>query len=96
MRRALLFIVAGVSVYLVAPSVLGVFSSWPDVRDLDPLLLQFIVIAQIGAFVCLWQLLRVTLGERDFIRSEYWLPIPVGAGAYLIHRRRYDEPRPVS
>jgi uncharacterized protein (TIRG00374 family) len=69
MRRAVLFVVAGVSLYLVAPSVLAVFSSWPDVRDLDPLLLQFIVIAQIAAFVCLWQVLRVTLKTRK------WLPV---------------------
>ena len=32
--------------------------------DLDPFLLQLIVIAQIGAFACQWALLRITLRER--------------------------------
>jgi uncharacterized membrane protein YbhN (UPF0104 family) len=64
-----LLVVAGVSLYLVAPSLLAVFASWPDVRDLDPLLLQFIVIAQLGAFACFWQILRIALGTRR------WLPV---------------------
>jgi uncharacterized protein (TIRG00374 family) len=68
-KRVALFAVTAVSLYLVGPAVLAVFASWPDVRDLDPLLLQFIVIAQIGAFACFWAILRVTLG------THRWLPV---------------------
>jgi uncharacterized protein (TIRG00374 family) len=68
-RRIAVLGVAVVSLYLVASAVLEVFASWPDVRDLDPLLLQFIVIAQIGAFACFWVILRITLDTRR------WLPV---------------------
>jgi len=64
-----LIAITGVSLYLVAPSLLSVFSSWPDVRALDPFLLQLIVIAQLGAFACFWGVLRITLDSRR------WFPV---------------------
>ena len=64
-RRVALLAVTAVSLYLVAPAVLQVLASWPRVRDLDPLLLQFIVIAQGAAFVCLWAIMRITLRTRE-------------------------------
>jgi len=63
-RRVVLLAVACGSLYLVGPAVLEVLDSWPAVLDLDPFLLQLIVIAQIGAFACQWALLRITLRER--------------------------------
>ena len=63
-RRVVLLAVACVSLYLVGPAILEVLDSWPAVLDLDPFLLQLIVIAQIGAFACQWALLRITLRER--------------------------------
>ena len=64
MRRVVLLALACVSLYLVGPAILEVLDSWPAVLDLDPFLLQLIVIAQIGAFACQWALLRITLRER--------------------------------
>ena len=69
LRRIALLTVTVVSLYLVGPAVLTTFASWPDLRDLDPLLLQLIVIAQMAAFACLWAILRITL------ETSSWLPV---------------------
>ena len=69
LRRVALLAVTVVSLYLVGPAVLTTFASWPDLRDLDPLLLQLIVIAQMAAFMCLWAILRITL------ETNSWLPV---------------------
>jgi uncharacterized protein (TIRG00374 family) len=69
LRRVAILAVTGVSLYLVAPAILDVLASWPQVRDLDPLLLQGIVLAQIAAFACVWVILRITLRMRE------WLPV---------------------
>jgi uncharacterized protein (TIRG00374 family) len=68
-RRVALLALTCASLYLVGPALLEVFSSWPAVRDLDPFLLQLIVIAQLFAFGCQWALLRVTL------RAQRWLNV---------------------
>ena len=59
-----MLVVTCVSLYLVGPAILEVFASWPAVRDLDPFLLQLIIIAQGGVFACQWVLLRITLRQR--------------------------------
>jgi putative heme transporter len=66
-RRVLLLALTCASLYLVGPALLEVFSSWSEVRDLDPFLLQLIVIAQGGAFFCQWALLRITLRESRWL-----------------------------
>jgi uncharacterized protein (TIRG00374 family) len=68
-KRVLLLGLAGVSLYLVGPAVLEVFDAWPRVKDLDPLLLQLIVLAQVAAYACLWIVQRIALGARE------WLPV---------------------
>ena len=66
-RRIVLLAVSGVSLYLVGPAILEVFASWPRVRDLDPFLLQCIVLAQAAAFASSWILLRITLRQRRWL-----------------------------
>lgn len=68
-KRVVLLAIAGVSLYLVGPAVLEVFSSWPRVKKLDPLLLQLIVLAQLAAYACLWVVMRIALHARE------WLPV---------------------
>ena len=63
-KRAALLVVTAVSLYLVGPAILDVFSSWDEVSGLDPFLLQLIVIATGASFACQWVLLRITLRER--------------------------------
>ena len=69
LRRIALLAVTGVSLYLVGPAILDVLASWPRIRDLDPLLMQYIVLAQAASFACVWILLRITLQMRA------WLPV---------------------
>jgi uncharacterized protein (TIRG00374 family) len=69
LRRVALLAITAVSLYLVGPAVLRTLASWPEVRDLDPFLLQLIVIAQMAAFACLWVILRITL------ETKRWLPV---------------------
>jgi uncharacterized protein (TIRG00374 family) len=63
-KRAALLVVTAVSLYLVGPAILDVFSSWDEVSGLDPFLLQMIVITAAASFACQWALLRITLRER--------------------------------
>lgn len=64
MRRVALLALTAVSLYLVAPAILDVFSTFDEVQHLDPFLLQLIVIAELFCFGCQWVLLRITLRER--------------------------------
>ena len=66
-RRVALLALTCVSLYLVGPAVLDVFESWPAVRDLDPFLLQMIIIAEGAVFACQWVLLKITLRERRWL-----------------------------
>ena len=68
-KRVALLIVTAVSLYLVGPAILDVFSSWDEVSRLDPFLLQLIVIAEIGCFACQWALLRIMLRERRWTNT---------------------------
>ena len=63
-KRVILLVVTAISLYLVAPAILDVFSSWDEVSGLDPFLLQLIVIAEGASFACQWGLLRIALRER--------------------------------
>ncbi len=61
-KRAAFLAVGAVSLYLLAPTLLEVFSSWDSLRDLDLGWLVLIVGAQLAAFGCLWAVQRVALG----------------------------------
>ena len=61
--------VAGVSLYLVAPSVVDVAGSWNDVGELAPGWLVAMVALQAAALACLWLLQRITL------RFPRWRPV---------------------
>ena len=48
--------ITGVSLYLVAPSVIDVLGSWEDLDQLSPAWLALMLVLQTGALVCLWAL----------------------------------------
>ena len=61
--------VAGLSLYLVLPSVLAVFASW---RSLSHLEWPFAILAlacEAASFVCLWDL------DRTALRTRAWFPV---------------------
>jgi uncharacterized protein (TIRG00374 family) len=60
-RTAFWLAVTGVSLYLVAPSVLETLGSWDQIDRLSPLWLLAMAILQTGALACLWALQRLAL-----------------------------------
>jgi uncharacterized protein (TIRG00374 family) len=67
--RAVLLLLAGVSLYLLAPSILEVFSSWPELRELNPLWLALAVF-----FECVSSLAHWTL-QRIAFRTQSWFAV---------------------
>ncbi len=74
LRRRLLFqgallIVAFVSLYLLLPSLVEVFSSWRSLTTLKPLWAGLALVAEAASFTCAWVLQRVAL------RTNAWFAI---------------------
>jgi uncharacterized protein (TIRG00374 family) len=69
-RRTIFWLaVTGVSLYLVAPSLIETFGSWDDLNALSPWWLLAMALLQAGALACLWVLQRLALHVRR------WSPI---------------------
>jgi len=64
--RALLLAVTGISLYLLAPSLLEVLSSWDELADLHPAFLLLCLVSEAASFVCLWFLLRIALDTTEW------------------------------
>jgi uncharacterized protein (TIRG00374 family) len=64
--RVTLLLLAGVSLYLLAPSLLQVFSSWPELRSLDPLWLGLAVLFEAMSSISLWTLQRLGFRTRSW------------------------------
>jgi uncharacterized protein (TIRG00374 family) len=63
--RAALLVVSAVSLYLLMPSLLDVFTSWHRLFDLDPLWVVAALGCEAASFVATWELQRVALGTRS-------------------------------
>ena len=64
--RVALLLVAGVSIYLLLPSLLEVFSSWPQLRELDPLWLGLAVFFEGMSSLAYWTLQRIAFQTRSW------------------------------
>jgi uncharacterized protein (TIRG00374 family) len=62
-RTAIWLAVTGVSLYLVAPSLLEVLGSWRDVTRLDLVWLPVMLVLQSLSFACLWAVQRIALHD---------------------------------
>jgi uncharacterized protein (TIRG00374 family) len=72
-KTALWLGVTGVSLYLVAPSLLDVLGSWRDLEEIDLLWFPAMAALQTAAFACLWAVQRMSLGRvrwPDVINSQ--------------------------
>ena len=58
--------VTGVSLYLLAPSLLEVFSSWTQLRTLNPYWIIPAVVFEAASFVSLWALQRIALRTKSW------------------------------
>jgi uncharacterized protein (TIRG00374 family) len=64
--RVVLLLVAAGSLYLLLPKVLDVFSSWPQLRGIDPWWFALAVCFEALSFIALWTLQRITIGTRSW------------------------------
>jgi uncharacterized protein (TIRG00374 family) len=65
-RRAALLLVTGVSLYILFPSLVSVFSSWRTLSQLDWFWVQLVAIAEGLSFVAGWRLQRIALQRRGW------------------------------
>jgi uncharacterized protein (TIRG00374 family) len=68
-RRSVLLALTGVALYLLAPGLVELFSSWPHLRQVGAGWFALMVAAEAASFGCLWLLQKVALG------AGRWLPI---------------------
>jgi len=65
-RSGLFVLVTGVSLYLLLPSLLEVFSSWRSLADLTWYWAALSVVSEAASFVCLWELNRIALHDKSW------------------------------
>ena len=73
LRTAIWLAITAVSLYLVAPSLIGVFGSWDKLSQLHPAWFPAMLALQGAALACLWALQRLALhraGWPDVISSQ--------------------------
>ena len=68
-RRGLLLAVTAVSLYLLAPALIGVFGAFDELDEINPLWFVAMVVLQVGSFGCMWGILRLA------VRAHQWRPV---------------------
>jgi len=68
-RPGALLVVAAISLYLLAPSLVAVFASWRSLSRLDWYFAVLVPACEMASFVCLWQLDRIAL------RASGWFAV---------------------
>ena len=64
--RGALLVVAAVSLYLLLPSLLDVFSSWRMLEHLEWGFAILVFVSESVSYVYLWELDRIALGDKDW------------------------------
>jgi putative heme transporter len=64
--RGLLMLLTGVSLYLLAPSLIETFSSWRSLAEISPLWLGVMAVFAAASFVALWEVQRIALGTSSW------------------------------
>ncbi len=65
-KKTVMVVVAGITIYLVFPSLAEVFKSWPKLTSLNTIWFSIAVIAQVGQFACTIALQRIALLTKDW------------------------------
>jgi uncharacterized protein (TIRG00374 family) len=68
-RHAVLLVVTGVSLYLLAPALLEVFGAFDQLDDISPFWFLGMVALQVGSYACMWAVQRLA------IRLRRWGPV---------------------
>lgn len=87
--RAVLLAVTAASLYLLAPSLLAVFSSWPKLRSLNVWWLALALVFECLSYISLWSLQRIAfrnsswfaVGTSQLASSAAGSIVPGGAAA---------------
>jgi putative heme transporter len=61
-----MLVITGVSLYVVAPSLVATFGSLPKLADVFPAWFVLIFVFEALAFVCIWELIRVALATHGW------------------------------
>jgi uncharacterized protein (TIRG00374 family) len=69
LKRTIVVVIAGVALYLVAPSVIAVLHSWPRLATLNFIWLFAALASQGAHFACTFALQRIAL------RTKQWFPV---------------------
>jgi len=64
--RVVMLALTAVSLYLLAPSLLSIFSSWPELRHLQPAWFALAVAFEALSYLSLWSLQRIALRTRSW------------------------------
>jgi uncharacterized protein (TIRG00374 family) len=65
-RSGALLAVTGVSLYLLLPSLVAVFSSWRSLSHLNWYWTGVALLSEAASFICLWELDRISLHENSW------------------------------
>jgi hypothetical protein len=68
-RRGVLLLVTGICLYVLAPGLLELLSSWPHLGQVGIGWLALMIVLEVGSFASLWLLQRIAL------RAERWGPV---------------------
>ena len=68
-KKSVLVVVAGITLYLVFPSLAEVFDSFPKLTSLDPIWFSIAVLLQVAHFTCTIALQRIAL------RTDAWFSV---------------------
>jgi uncharacterized protein (TIRG00374 family) len=61
-----MLLITGVSLYVIAPSLIATFGSLPKLADVFPAWFVLVFVFEALAFVCIWELIRVALATRGW------------------------------
>jgi uncharacterized protein (TIRG00374 family) len=67
--RIVLLAIGGLSLYLLAPKLIDIFTSWPDLKTLKPEWVGLAVLFEAMSYISLWQLQRIAL------RATSWFAV---------------------
>ena len=67
--RIVLLLIGGLSLYLLAPKLIDVFTSWPKLKSIKPAWFALAVVFEAMSYIALWQVQRIAL------RASSWFAV---------------------
>jgi len=67
--RIVLLLVGGLSLYLLAPKLIDVFTSWPELKTVKPAWLALALVFEAMSYISLWEVQRIAL------RASSWFAV---------------------